>query len=414
MADKRILTLLSSTENDKLFLGLQLAAKSGESGLLPALARNITSTESDVSSLALSTAVSISRSHLLTAPRSMDREAFFAAVAIIKKFQPDFVRQLCDRLEELDNGVVVDTLMTLRHFIGTDKAQEILKRHGKTPDSRIRATLVRHIGPIAGQRAPESIARFLDDPDNRVRANALEALEKLNNRLFLRVVQRFKADPIARIRANAAKALVAFGDLTFVSVLESMITQVDKLPMRVSAVWTIGEIGLAAKDAYPLLRLVSADRTPELRKQLRIVLEKAGMIPEVDFLRHILKDELKEQIKAGIVNKGDTRLEKVRKPNYTLCGIYGMLTVEKLLPIKFAFQEMENQQELKVIVDCTCLEFIDSSGASFLANLTKRFNGKGGFFRLFGCNKRITELFQVTGLDYLLSLHPDEESAANV
>lgn len=412
--DPRLTELLSSVERDRILLALQLSAKSMDPDVLPALSRVIVNSEPDVAMLATSTAVTIAKNALLDKPRSLGRETFFAAIAIIKKFQPDFVRQLHDRLEELDNGLVIDSLITIRHFLTPERAQDVIKRHGKTPDSRIRATLVRHLGPVAGQRAPETIARFLDDADPRVRANAIEALEAINNKLFLRVIQRFKTDQVPRIRANAAKALVVYGDLTYLSVLDGMIGQADKPAFRLSAIWTIGEIGKTARDSLSLLKTVVDDRSMEVRRHLRILLEKVGMLPEVDFLRHILKEELRDQIKAGIVKKSETRLEKVRKADYMLCGIYGSLTVEKLLPIKFAFQEMENQQDTRVVVNCTYLDFVDSTGASMLANITRRFAQKGGYLRLFGCNQRLVELFSVTGLDYVLSLHADEDAAARV
>ncbi|MBL8027301.1 MAG: HEAT repeat domain-containing protein [Fibrobacteres bacterium] len=412
--DQRLNALLNAPEKDRQFLGLQLCAKSMDVDAVPAITRIISAGDPDTSQLAISTAVLISKTALLDKPRNISRESFFAAVAVLKKFAPDFSRFLIDRLEELDNVVVIDALITLRHFISVDRAQDVMKRHGKTPDSRIRATLVKHIGPVVGQRAPDTIAKFLDDNDPRVRANALEALEAINNKLFLRVIQRYKTDPVPRIRANTAKAMVVYGDLSYLQIIEGMLGQVDKIAFRLSAIWTIGEIGRSARDSFPLLRIVADDKNVEIRRHLKLLLDKVGMIPDVDFLRHIIKEELKDQIKAGIVKKSETRFERVRKADYLLCGIYGSLTVEKLLPIKFTFQEMENQQDVRVIINCTYMDFIDSSGASMFANITKRFAQKGGFLRLFGCNERILELFQVTGLDYVLSIHPDEDTASKV
>jgi anti-anti-sigma factor len=67
----------------------------------------------------------------------------------------------------------------------------------------------------------------------------------------------------------------------------------------------------------------------------------------------------------------------------------------------------------KVVFDLTALDYTDSAGiGTFVACLTS-IRKAGGELRLAGVNARIQRLFQMTGVDRLMSLYPTVADAAN-
>lgn len=69
--------------------------------------------------------------------------------------------------------------------------------------------------------------------------------------------------------------------------------------------------------------------------------------------------------------------------------------------------------ETRVVVDLTGATFMDSSGVNSLVSRTREFREAGGEVPLaVGDDQRIFNVLSVCGLDGLLGVHPDAESAA--
>lgn len=67
-----------------------------------------------------------------------------------------------------------------------------------------------------------------------------------------------------------------------------------------------------------------------------------------------------------------------------------------------------------VVVDCATLEFCDSSGIGELVRLYQRLSGLGGRLRLAAVPTSVTRVFELTGLDQAISLHPSTAEALAV
>lgn len=405
--------LLKSPQKDDQLKGLQILLREQDFDQLPLMLKLVAFPDPDISGLAMQAALHMSKAVVKERCRPVQKPVLQAAVGLLKTHGAEFTRNLFSLLDDINTDTVITGMIAVKHFIAPDKAEEFLRRYGKIPDNKIRATLVKHIGGIAVQRSPEVITRFLDDPDPRVRANTIEVMEQVGNKYYQRILSRFRTDAIPRIRANAVKTAFSMGDRTYLKSLEEMLQLFDKPAMRISAIWVIGEIGRVGTDCLGLLKAVAQEKNEEIRAQLRIVLDKVGLVPELEYLRGFLKEDVKERIKKSIIQNKGLKIEPIRKPRYLTLVLWGSLTVDTMLSLRFALQDLEAENTTRLVLDFTRIEYVDSSGAALLTNFSKRLEQKSGFFLIFGCNERIRELFQVTGLDYVLKIFNNEQDIEN-
>jgi len=300
-------------------------------------------------------------------------------------------------------------MIVLKYFLAENKAKEIMRRFSKTPDDRIRATLVKHIGPVAAKGTPDLLNRFLSDKDDRVRANTIEALERLSSKRFIRVFSRFQSDKNNRVRANVIKTLFNLGERVHYSSLKEMLSFYDDPSMRISAVWAIGEIGQADKHCLELLNMVVKDTNEKLHGNLKLVLKKIGVVHELEFLRVKFKDDIKKQIKDKIIRTTELKMYQFKKEKYILIRLLGTITVDTFLSLRLRLQDLESENDNDIVIDFTDVEYVDSSGASLLSNFAKKLDRKGRFLFLFGLSNRVLEIFQLTGIDYLFKIFPTEK-----
>jgi anti-anti-sigma factor len=405
--------LLKSEKRDDQLRGLQLLLQNPDAEQLPLVLKLSKLADPDLSKLAGMASLQLSKSAILERGRKVSAPVIKTAVSLIKTQAPDFIKSLLAQIEDINVETVVSAMMAVRYFISIDKAEEFLRRFSKIPANKVRATLVRHIGSVAAERSPEMLNRFLDDADPRVRANTIEMMEQVGNKHYQRIMARFRGDAHHRIRANAVKAAFSMGDRTYLKSLEEMLAQYDKPAMQISAVWVIGEIGSVSKDSLGLLKLVVESKNEAIRAQLKKVLEKVGMVPELEYLRGFIKEDIKNQIKSNIIRNTGLKIESHQKPKYLVFVLWGSLTVETMLSLRFSIEDLEKKGGAKIALDFERVEYVDSTGAALLTNFSKALEKKGGFLFIFGCNERIRELFQIIGLDLILKLFTNEQDVEN-
>ncbi len=64
-----------------------------------------------------------------------------------------------------------------------------------------------------------------------------------------------------------------------------------------------------------------------------------------------------------------------------------------------------------VVIDMTDVEFVDSSGISWILNCHKRFREAGGQLVLHSCLPTVTNILRVLKMDQVLTLADDEDAA---
>lgn len=70
---------------------------------------------------------------------------------------------------------------------------------------------------------------------------------------------------------------------------------------------------------------------------------------------------------------------------------------ERLRPLR-------DQADREIILDCTALEYISSSGLRIFLSLLKDVKAKGGFLQLRNVNNEIRNIFTITGFHRLFNI----------
>jgi len=374
---------------------------------LPQILKLISSKNDKVPGTAKKAAIDLSKKCLHSIIQ-LPESVISVAAQTIRSLEPQYIAALNDQLHSVDVPQTVEALMVLKHFISEKRAEEILRSTLKHPSNKIRATAVLHIGLKASKTNAEILSKFLEDSDNRVKANTIEVFERLKNKVFVRILNRFRKDPNNRLRANALKALYTMREPGIKNDLQSMLME-PKALMRVSAVWVIGEIGKTSPGYIKLLNMTKNDPDDMVRRNLLLVLRKVGSVPEADFLRTALKGDLQQQLKDKIVEKKDLKIEQNQTGAYYGLKLKGVITAQSVLALKLLLDELIGK-ESRFVFDLTNVDYIDSSGVGLLVNFHKNLQKRNGFVFLFGCNYKISELIQLSGIDKILSIfHTLEE-----
>lgn len=399
---RMIPALLSSNDINLQLQGIRLAIKTRAYILLPQLIKLTTSFESEIAEAATTAAVDLSEFCLQDAQNSCPEAVIQASIEIVRSLDPGFIQNLYKKLETGNNEEVRSALMVVKHFVNERKAEEILQLLQKHPDPTIRATTVQHLGHIASRVSAEGLSLYIDDPDPRVKANTIDVLGKLGNKFFVKALQKYKNDSNPRVRANALKSLYTLGELDIKEDFSLMLSDSDAA-VRASAVWAIGEIGGIATYFLRLLEVVKNDNSEVVRAQLMMVLKKLGQIPELEFLRVTLKEDLKAQLRHSVVRKKNLTISQKPSKFYLELALSGVFTAQTVLTIKLLLDDLIHKEK-RFILDLREVEYIDSSGVGLLVNFQKNVKKKDGFLYIYGCNERITELFQLSKVDSILDI----------
>ncbi len=66
----------------------------------------------------------------------------------------------------------------------------------------------------------------------------------------------------------------------------------------------------------------------------------------------------------------------------------------------------------RLLIDFTALQYISSAGLRAFLTVAKRMTAAGGKLALCSLSPQIAEVFQISGVDTILDIHPTAESAA--
>jgi anti-anti-sigma factor len=293
-------------------------------------------------------------------------------------------------------------LTQAKYFITKREAEDLLVHFISHPDSKLRATAVMHLGGVATRIDIDALSGFLEDSDNRVKANAIEVLDDLQEKQFIKLLNRFRQDANNRVRANALKALYNLGELDVKEDIRFMLMDPNPL-MRASAVWVLGEIGTRAFYHLELLKLVMDDKDELVHKNLKLVLKKAGDIPQVEFLRDALEEpaDTNGEFQSDLSSKLSVQ-ERFYEP-YCELILRGPLIARNQQKLEEVFSKAV-EMDTKLILNFEQVGFIDDAGMRVLTDTNNIIKNKSGFMYIFNCNYRIMEIFQMTRQDKVLNI----------
>jgi anti-sigma B factor antagonist len=99
-----------------------------------------------------------------------------------------------------------------------------------------------------------------------------------------------------------------------------------------------------------------------------------------------------------------------KEGNWVVVELKGKLDVTTTPPVQEKFMEL-SESEKRILVDCTGLEFVSSSGLRVFLLLSKTMKKKEGIFALAGPNENIREVFDISGLSSIFTIYPSLEEA---
>jgi len=97
-----------------------------------------------------------------------------------------------------------------------------------------------------------------------------------------------------------------------------------------------------------------------------------------------------------------------------LVTVTGRLTLGRDVErLEAVVDELLKQGQKKFILDASALDYADSAGIGTVVACLTHIKKTGGDMRMAGANARVLRLFQMTGVDQLLSLYPTLAEAAS-
>jgi anti-sigma B factor antagonist len=97
----------------------------------------------------------------------------------------------------------------------------------------------------------------------------------------------------------------------------------------------------------------------------------------------------------------------------SIIAISGRLTLgREIEQLETAMRELMSQGKTRFIFDMGALDYIDSSGIGTVVSCLTDVKRAGGELRLAGVNARLRRLFQLTGVDALVTMFPSVAEAA--
>lgn len=99
------------------------------------------------------------------------------------------------------------------------------------------------------------------------------------------------------------------------------------------------------------------------------------------------------------------------KQGVSICRISGNIDINTSPDVKKYFESVIKMKKPKVIISFADVSYIDSSGLATLVEILKLMRGYGGKLRLTNFSQKVLGLFEITKLNKLFDIHPDETAA---
>ena len=95
----------------------------------------------------------------------------------------------------------------------------------------------------------------------------------------------------------------------------------------------------------------------------------------------------------------------------TVCQVDGEIDINSSPDIKKAFDKLISKKAPKIVINLSKVSYVDSSGLATLVEILKNMKAYGGKMRLTNLSSKVKSLFEITKLDRLFEILPEEEEA---
>jgi len=99
--------------------------------------------------------------------------------------------------------------------------------------------------------------------------------------------------------------------------------------------------------------------------------------------------------------------------SFALLEVSGRVDSENAETLKKSLVEL-GKREHRVLIDCSAMDYISSTGLGALLMLLKLIQQEGGMLRLFGLSPRIAEVFEISGFNKLFAISSSLDTARRI
>lgn len=97
-----------------------------------------------------------------------------------------------------------------------------------------------------------------------------------------------------------------------------------------------------------------------------------------------------------------------------MIGIRGRLDTTNYNILEKKLMELIDQQQDRLLVDCSDMDYVSSSGLRILLMALKKVTMTKGRFVLAGLQENIREIFEISGFTNIFEIHPTVDDALKV
>ena len=98
----------------------------------------------------------------------------------------------------------------------------------------------------------------------------------------------------------------------------------------------------------------------------------------------------------------------------TVVAITGRLDTTNYSMLEKKLMDMIANQHDRIIVECSKMDYVSSSGLRILLMALKKITLSKGKFALCGLQDNIREIFEISGFTNIFEIHPNQEEALKV
>lgn len=104
-------------------------------------------------------------------------------------------------------------------------------------------------------------------------------------------------------------------------------------------------------------------------------------------------------------------VKRIQEGNYDLITIVGEVDASSSIELDNAISEAIKSGKKAFLVDCSSLEYISSAGLGVFMSYIEDFKKNNIHIVLFGMNEKVRNVFEILGLDQLLTIRGEKEEA---
>lgn len=94
----------------------------------------------------------------------------------------------------------------------------------------------------------------------------------------------------------------------------------------------------------------------------------------------------------------------IEKEGFYIIQVKGDVDAASSIQLDSAIEEALNQGKNKIFIDCTHLNYISSAGLGVFVSYIDVFKEKDVYFALYNMNERVKNIFEILGLNKVLSI----------